>query len=112
MEHRIRFVENEHCVGRASFGEQGGDVLLGIADPLGDQLGVTDYEDLAVQGTGDRLGGHRLPGTRGPGEEDGALPRVAMAFAETPVAQNEVPVRHVVDDMPHLVIDGGGKDDV
>ena len=63
-EQRVGLVEEQHRLAVLGLAEGRLEVLLGLADPLGDHPGEVDLEQAEPERAGDDLGGERLAGAR------------------------------------------------
>jgi hypothetical protein len=56
-EQRVRLVQEQHGLGALGDVEDRGEVLLGLTEPLGDDLGDVDHQQVGRGGRGEGLGG-------------------------------------------------------
>ncbi len=109
---RVGLVEEQHRVADARLLEDRADVLLGLADPLRDDLRDVDPVERAVELAGDDLGAQRLAGTGRAVEEHRDALAGHQLLAEAPAVEHRRLIAHRGDDLADLLVGLVGQDDV
>ncbi len=111
-EQRVRFVEEQDGAAGLRSVEQSSQVLLGFADVLVDHRRQVDAMQVEPQVVGDHLGGHRLAGAAGAGEQCADAQAAADPVGEAPAVVHGVPVSDLVCDLVQCGELFGGQHDV